>query len=207
MVPPKRPEARIRPLNLDAAAISPAAAVAALEGDSSRSIRALSLIQIHDRTVYRIDAGRRPVLVDASDGSRVEITAALAEAIARDALNRKEGTATVVELRKHDSQYTTGSLPAWRVTFAEGGDPVHVTQADGAFVPAGSRSRFRALAHDMHNFSIIREVVAANWFYRSLAILAGLVSIAGILTGYWLSLPPRRRRRKVRSTEPMSVQR
>jgi uncharacterized iron-regulated membrane protein len=81
--------------------------------------------------------------------------------------------------------------------------PLHVSQRDGALVPA--RSRFRAVVHDLHNMSIVQDLVAGDRFFRAFAIIAGTVALAGILTGYWLALPLRKPTRRARSTEPMSV--
>jgi uncharacterized iron-regulated membrane protein len=205
MVPARRPEVRTRPLQLEGATLSPQQALAIAAGDSAGAVRTVSLIQIHDRIAYRIDRGRRPILVDAATGARMEITAALAEAVAREAMNQAGGKVDVAAVRKHDAYYPTGSLPVWRVTFegAEGA-PSHVNRLDGTFIPAGSRSRLHSLAHDLHNFSIVQEVIAADWFFRTFAIVAGIVSVVSIITGYWLTLPRRKTTRRVRSTEPMS---
>ena len=206
MVPGHRPEARARPVPLGRATVSPREALAIALGDSAAEVRAASLVRIHQHVAYRIDSGRRPILVDAESGERIEITATLAEAVAREAMGRAGGTVRVEPVRKHDAFYPAGSLPVWRVRF-EGveGPPSHVSQLDGTFVPAGSRSRFRSLMHDLHNFTIIRKLVTADWFFRTLAIIAGVVSIVSIITGYWLALPRRPANRRVRSTEPMSI--
>jgi hypothetical protein len=206
MVPASRPEVRAKPLQLERATVSPQQALTIAQGDSAGAVRAVSLIRIHDRVAYRIDRGRRPVLVDAATGARIEITAVLAESVAREAMGQADGKLEVVAIRKHDSHYPTGSLPVWRVTI-EGaeGDPAHVNQLDGTFIPGGSRSRFRSLAHDLHNFSIVQEIISADWFFRTFAITAGVVAVISIITGYWLALPRRRATRRVRSTEPMSI--
>ena len=205
MIPGRAPRVIARALRLEQATVSPQQAIATAGGDSTGDIRSVALIQIHDRIVYRIDRGRRPILVDAASGARIEITAALAEAVARDAMNRPSGEVRVQPVTKHDALYPSGSLPAWRITIPGGAAPAHVSRLDGTFVPAQSRSRVRSLAHDLHNFSIIRELVAADWFSRSLAIIAGLVSVASILTGYWLALPRRKTARRPRSTEPLPI--
>ena len=201
MIPGPRPAVNARVLDVHQATVSPAQAALAAGGDSALNIRAMSLIQIHDQLVYRIDTGRRPILIGASSGQRLEIGAELAEAIAREGTGGTSAPATVDLVLNHDGLYTTGSLPVWRVRFGDG-VPAHVTQQDGTLVPPGSRSRFRAVSHDLHNFSILRELIPANWFYRSSAILLAAVSVISIVTGYWLAWP---RRRRVRTTEPMSI--
>jgi uncharacterized iron-regulated membrane protein len=203
MVPGPRTEVRVRPIPLSRAVVSPSQALARAGGDSTGEVRSTSLIRIHQHVAYRIDRGRRPLLVDAETGERLEITAALAEAIARDATGRSGGPAEVVTVRKHDALYITGNLPVWRVTFEGVEAPLHVSQLDGALVPA--RSRFRAVVHDLHNMSIVQDLVAGDRFFRAFAIIAGTVALAGILTGYWLALPLRKPTRRARSTEPMSV--
>ena len=204
MLPAHRQEARARPIPLDRATVSPRHAVAVALGDSVSQARSVSLIRIHQRVAYRIDGGRRPVLVDAETGERLTVTPALAEAVAREALGRTGGNAGVETVRKHDALYFSGNLPVWRVTFdGDDGPPSHVSQLDGAFIPG--RSRFRAIMHDMHNFAIIKEFVAPDWFSRSLAIISGTVAIISIITGYWLALPRRTPNRRTRSTEPMPI--
>jgi hypothetical protein len=205
MIPGRPPQVRTLPLELDRATVSPQQAIATASGDSAGAIRSVSLIRIHDRVAYRIDRGRRPILVDAASGERIEITATLAEAVAREAMNRPTGDVKVESVTRHDGFYPSGSLPAWRITVAGSSGPSHVSRLDGAFTPAGSRSRFKAVAHDLHNFSILRELVRADWFSRSLAIIAGVVSMASILTGFWLALPRRTPSRRQRSTEPLPI--
>lgn len=205
MIPGRPPQVATRPIQLEEAVVSPQQALAAAGADSSGAIRSVSLVRIHDRVAYRIDRGRRPVLVDAATGVRMEITPALAEAVAREATSRPSDRAQVEAVKKHDGFYPAGSLPVWRITFAGlENSPFHVSQLDGAFLPVG-RSAIRSLAHDLHNFSIIRKVVAAGWFSRTLAIVAGLVSVVSILTGYWLALPRRKPSRRPRSTEPLPI--
>ena len=205
MIPGRAPRVSSNPLRLDQATISPRQALAMATGDSAGEIRSMTLIQVHDRNAYRVDRGRRPILIDAATGDRIEITAALAEAVAREAMNQPDGKLQVEPVTKHDAFYPSGSLPAWRITVPGARAPAHVSRLDGTFLPAASRSRVRSLAHDLHNFSIIREVVAADWFSRSLAIIAGLVSVASIITGYWLALPRRKAARRPRSTEPLPI--
>ena len=206
MLPGHRPDARPQPIPLTRATVSPREALAIALGDSAGTVRAASLIRIHQHVAYRIDGGRRPILVDAETGQRIQITAALAEAVTREALGRPAGKIQVETVRKHDALYSTGSLPAWRVTVdGMDGPPSHVSQLDGTFIPGGSRSRFRALMHELHNFAFIQRVVAPDWFFRTLAIVAGVVAIISIVTGYWLALPPRQAARRARSTEPMSI--
>jgi hypothetical protein len=206
MIPGRPPQVRTLPLELEGATVSPQQAIGLASGDSAGAVRSVSLIRVHDRVAYRIDRGRRPVLVDAASGERIEITSALAEAVAREAMNLPTGAVTVAPVTRHDGLYPSGSLPVWRITVAGASSgPSHVSRLDGAFIPAGSRSRFKAVAHDLHNFSILRELVRADWFSRSLAIIAGVVSMASILTGYWLALPRRKPNRRPRSTEPLPI--
>lgn len=204
LVPGHAPQVRTMPLQLEHATVSPQQAMAIASGGSTGEIRSVSLIRIHDRVAYRIDRGKRPALVDAASGERIEITSVLAEAVAREAMHRPSGSVQIEPVTKHDGLYPSGNLPVWRIRFAGLDAPAHVSQLDGGFLPAG-RSGFRSVAHDLHNFSIIRKVVAASWFSRTLAIIAGLVSVGSILTGYWLSLPTRKAGRRARSTEPMSI--
>ena len=201
MLPGSRPstDGRAR-IDFSRASVSPAQVIAAM-GDSIPQVRSISIIQIYDLVAYRLDTARRPVLIDASSGGRIEITPALAESVARQAMGGGSGTLSVEVMSSHDRGYSTGSLPVYRV--AMGGTTGYVSQLDGAFIPSNTGRKWKALVHDLHNFSVIKLVIHPDWVYRTSAIFVSLVSIVSIFTGYWLALP--RPKRKARVTEPLTM--
>ena len=134
MVPGHRPEVAA-PGPLERAAVSPPEALVIALGDSGGEVRRHRWFVFTSESPIALTGGRQPILVDAESGERIEITANLAEAVAREAIGREGGTVRVEPLRKHDAFYPAGSLPVWRVRFegVEGG-PSHVSQLDGTFV-------------------------------------------------------------------------
>ena len=196
---PPSPDRRAR-IDFSRATVSPAQVIAAM-GDSNPPVRSISIIQVEDLVAYRMDTGRRPILIDASSGGRIEITPAIAESVARQAMGGGGGTMTVEVMTSHDRGYSTGALPVYRV--AMGGTTGYVSQLDGSFIPSNTGRKWKAVMHDLHNFSVIKLVIYPDWFYRTSAIIVSLVSIVSIFTGYWLALP--RPKRKARVTEPLTM--
>lgn len=195
-------------LEVGRAVISPAQAVARLaERDSAPRVRSVSLLQIADHVVYQVETRQRTVLVDASTGEPFEISAAVAEQVARSAFRGSPGQVTVERLTEYDARYSGGELPAFRVALGDSAATVsYVSARTGSIVTSDSRRRFRSIVGKLHDFSIIKAVISSDWVHRGLAIAACLLAIVSIFTGYWLALPRRTNpRRAGRSTEPMSI--
>lgn len=196
-----------KPLDVGRAVVSPAQALARLsERDSSGAVRSIALIQILDNVVYQVETRRRTVLVNAETGEPYEISEAVAERIARATFRGTAGNVAVERLTSYDTRYSSGDLPAFRVALGDSASTVsYVSARNGAIVSADSRRRLRSIVGKLHDFSVIKAVIGADWVHRGLAITACVLSIISIFTGYWLALPRRQVSRRVRSTEPMST--
>jgi Na+-transporting NADH:ubiquinone oxidoreductase subunit F len=198
-------DSRVAALDLTRATISPAQALAGLaQRDSTPPVRSLVLIQILDQLVYQVETTRRTLLVSAETGDRFEVTPGMAEAIARASFRGTPGTIGVERLDKYDARYSSGDLPAYRVSLGDQAATIsYVSARNGSVVSADSRRRMRSVVGKLHDFSALRVLTSSDWVRRGLAIGACVLSIISILTGYWLALPRRSPARRVRSTEPM----
>lgn len=190
--------------DLSRVTVPPGAVLAALSaGDSVPAVRSLALVQILDRVLYQIETPGQTILVDASNGQRFEISADVAQAVARKRFRGTPGQVTVEHLTAHDARYKTGTLPAYRVSFGDAAGTVAYVSARTGTLVQDRRRGFRVVVRRLHDFSILKDVIPADWVHRGLAIGACLLAIGGIVTGYWLALPPPKR--KTRVTEAMTM--
>lgn len=200
-------DGEVRPLQVGRAVISPAQAVARLsEGDSVSRVRSVALIQIADYVVYQVETRRRAVLINAETGEPFEISAAVAEQVARGAFRGMPGKVTVERLTEYDARYRGGDLPTYRVSLGDSAATVtYVSARNGTVVSADRGRRWRGVVGKLHDFSAIKAVISNDWVHRGLAITACALSIVSIFLGYWLALPRKQAARRARSTEPMSI--
>lgn len=180
-----------------AAVIAPAEAVAVASGNEPEGVRNINMWAVAGRLFYRVSLKGRPVqLVDATTGQLVRITPDLAEQIARYVFVIPEAPVDTVErVDSYSMRYAAGPLPAMRVVFADDNETVvYVGEADGSVRGGGISHRIRSVVAGLHTFYPLRVLVSAKGEKGAL-VLAGLITIAGVLTGYWLALPGRWRRR------------
>jgi Na+-transporting NADH:ubiquinone oxidoreductase subunit F len=198
----------LKPIEVARATISPAQVVARLaERDSTPPVRSIGLVMIADNVVYQVETRRRTLLINAETGEPFEISAAVAEQVARASLQGTPGQVAVERLTQYDARYSGGDLPTYRVSLGDSANTVsYVSARNGSIVSADSRRRLRGVVGKLHDFSAIKAVISADWVRRSLAITACVLSIISIFTGYWLAWPRGQVvRRPGRSTEPMSL--
>lgn len=190
-----RGQARPTAADFSRATLSPASAVAAAAaGDSGlHAIRAVELDRLGDRVIYRVRGTPRGIaLIDAATGERIVID----EALARDLAQRAQpaGTIAAAELIRANDRGYPGSLPAWRVRFADGEATwFHVGVQDGLINVSTTASRTSSTLHGLHTFGSLTALHIERRHIRLLLIGASLVALAVVATGYVLSLPRRRR--------------
>lgn len=175
------------------ATVSPAAALAvAAQGDSGLiPVGSVALDLVAGRLVYRISGPRgRSVLVDATSGDRVEIGESLAREVAA-AIAPQARVQRVLVLRKHDPGYPRGNLPAWRVVLDDRAETWVQLSNDGATVISTADQRGKATLHNLHTFAALRGLHLGSLGIRILFVVASVISIASVATGYYLSLPKR----------------
>jgi hypothetical protein len=180
-----------------AAEVAPAEAVEVASGRAPERVRNINMWAVAGRLFYRISLRDGPVqLVDATTGEPVTVTAELAEEIARSIFGLTEAPVDTVErVDQYSMRYAAGPLPAMRVLFADRNKTVvYVGIADGAVRGGGISHRIRSVVVGLHTFYPLRVLVSSKGEKGAL-VLAGLISIVGVLTGYWLALPVRWRRR------------
>jgi len=180
-----------------AAAIAPAEAVAVASDHAPERVRNLNMWAVASRLFYRVSLKDGPVqLVDATTGQLVTITPDLAEQIARAIFVMPEAPVDTVErVDEYSMRYGAGPLPVMRVVFADDDNTVvYVGVADGAVLGGGTSHRIRAIVSGLHSFYPLRILISARGEKGAL-ILAGVLMIVGVLTGYWLALPVRWRLR------------
>lgn len=182
------------------ATVSPAAAVAAAAlGDSGLTeVRAVVLDMLAGRLVYRLSAPRgRGMLVDAATGERLQIGESLAREVAA-ALAPRAGVREVVRLEGYDGGFPRGMLPAWRVVLNdEAGTWVHLSR-DGQASSNTREQRRKSVYHDLHTFATLQQLHLGRPAIRFLFVVASVISLGVVVTGYYLSLP--RRWRTLRRT-------
>jgi uncharacterized membrane protein YkoI len=189
-----RGQGRAAPPDYARATVSPAAAVAAATtGDSGlRGIRAVELDRLGDRVIYRVKgAPRGTALIDATTGVRIVISESLARELAQRAV--PGGTIESAELIRANDRGYPGSLPAWRVRFADADATwFHLGLQDGLVNISTTTSRTSSTLHGLHTFGSLTALHIERRHIRLLLIGASLVALAVVVTGYVLSLPRRR---------------
>ncbi len=182
------------------AAVAPVEAVAIASGHAPERVRNINLWAVAGRLFYRVSLDDGSVrLVDATTAEPVTITPGLAEQIARAVFVIPEAALDTIErVDGYSMRYAAGPLPAIRVVFADGNKTVvYVGVADGAVRGGGTSHRIRSVVGGLHTFYPLRVLVSAKGEKGAL-VLTGLITIVGVLTGYWLALPDRWRQKLAR---------
>lgn len=180
-----------------AAAVAPAQAVIAASGGAPERVRNINMWGVAGRLFYRVSLDAGPVqLVDATTGEPVTVTPELAEQIARAIFGLPEAPIDTVErVDRYSMRYAAGPLPAMRIVFGDGNNTVvYVGVADGTVLGGGASHRIRSVVAGLHTFYPLRVLVSTNG-EKGILILASVICIVGVFTGYWLALPGRWRRR------------
>ncbi len=175
------------------AVVSPADAQAlAASGDSGlREIRSVELDRLGSRVFYRVRGAGGTMLVDAAQPQRLEVTEALAREVAAGMF--PQGTIEGVELlKRHDRGYPNGALPAYRVRFGDrAGTLVHLSVRDGLLAVSNKDLQLNGTLHGLHTFASLRSLGLSRVPIRRLLIVASLIALVVVITGYYMSLPRR----------------
>ena len=185
------------PPDYSGSTVSPAQAVALVAGREADSgaVTSLTLLRLGGRSAYQIIVkGGRSYLVDAGSGERVVITPELAQLIATESLGGDVPVRGVDQLAHHDFRYPAGPLPAYRVLFADPRETVaYVSVRDGSVRLSDWRHRVRATIGGLHTFQPVELLSGSDSLRVTLLHLTSLISVALIATGYYMSLPTRRK--------------
>lgn len=186
-------------IDMRQAAISPAAAITLVrsrEGDSTE-VRRLQFVAIDLEPYYKIDTkGGKSFLLSAATGARLLITREVAERIARRGFSETTPVVSASEISRHSFEYAGGPLPAWRLAFGDDQKTIaYVSKRDGSVAHSSAGHRLRAFVSGLHTFDQL-ELIGGSERLKKLALhLTSLITIALVLTGYYVVLPTRWRRR------------
>ncbi|MDX2121134.1 MAG: PepSY domain-containing protein [Gemmatimonadota bacterium] len=181
------------PPDFSRATVAPAAALAlATSGDSALTgVRAVEFERLGPHFIYRVRGKGRTVLVDAERGVRFLVDEALARRLAAETVPGA-GIRSAELIRSYDRGYGNGSLPVWRVTLDDAaGTLVHLSQRDGVLGTSTSSKRMHLTMHNLHTFATLKVLGLPRGPIRWLLVLASVVSLVAVLTGYYMSLPKR----------------
>lgn len=186
-------------VGLREARTSPAQAIEVIEQRVGEPVNVvdLNVRQVQDRPVYEIvTLEHGTYLVDIDQGQVLEITAQLAEAIARDKASVQGEVQSIEKLTAHDLYYPFGNLPVYRVVFeGDGSNMYYISAVNGEFSRSNTLTRLRAAISSLHTFEPLTLLVQQNSVRKGLLGLTALVGVMTALTGYLLALLPYLRRR------------
>ncbi|MEP6574280.1 MAG: PepSY domain-containing protein [Gemmatimonadota bacterium] len=176
--------------------LSPSQVLQRLSGHAGGPVTGLDVVQFGSRALYQARfADKSSAFLDASDGSEVVITAALARTMAEAAAGRP-APADAIEVRAHDADYPSGALPIFRLIYGDDKKTsVDVSPRTAEVRVNDSRRRMRRMVGSLHTFGSLRALVRSPTTVHQIFIFASVVSLLVVLTGYVLALPRRRRRR------------
>lgn len=163
------------------------------------AIRSVTLAPLLDAIVYQVTPTRgEPVLIDAGTGAMVTITGKRASAIA-SSVEPGSAPVSVEHIVTRPIGYG-GRLPAWRVAFGDDAATVAiVAEATGEMTRTQRRDRILMVAgHYMHVFVPMKQLPGGEVTRKAALVATGLVAVLSIVSGYWLALPVRLRRRQKR---------
>jgi uncharacterized iron-regulated membrane protein len=192
----KDPARREVAIDYRTAVVSPAEAIRSVAGPDSTgaTVRSLALVRVGTRPAYQLGmTDGRTQLVDATSGRELRITAELAESLARLEVGNGPALVRVEAIGGRDA---AGQPMAYRVMVADPASTwIEVSRRDGSVWRRSARSRFQDVMSELHTFEAVRALYAGPRGQYWLVVTAGTASLTLILTGYWLILPRRLRRR------------
>ena len=183
--------------DLSTVQMSPAMAAALVTGDSSAT-RTVDLIGIGGRAFYQVKVkGGSQHLLDALSGDVLTITPAVAESLARLALNVGEAPLLSVERVTKRTPYIFGPLPAFQVNFGDPARTVALVGERNGMVRGETRARqVRYFLTQLHTFAPIENITGRPETQEVGLWLVSGIALILVFTGYYLALPVRWRRRR-----------
>ena len=175
-------------------------AISAVESDLGQEVRVIGVkvARLATGIAYEIalEDGRQR-LVDALTGTRVTITHAMAERIARAAVPNGGEIVNTALLSRRDYHYS-GSLPVYKILFGDARRTlVYVSAATGQIEQSSQFSRTHAWVTSIHTFEPVRLISEHNAIRVGLLVFFSVVGIGAVCTGFYLALPVRLRRSQI----------
>jgi hypothetical protein len=179
--------------------ISPAEAISRMEQHTGQpaNVTDIRLRQINNDILYaiRLEEGGEQ-LVNATTGEEFVFTPELATSIIRKNFRIETPLIEVRKLESHSRDYPWGSLPVYRLDFADDGSANYfVAEQDLKIFRSSTLTRVRAAINSLHAFDPVKLISDNDWVRKGLLIVIGTIGLAGALIGVWLTLPIGRGRR------------
>jgi hypothetical protein len=173
------------------AGVAPAAIIANLAHTSADTeLQAISLRALGAQPVYVFETSRGSQLFDARSGAPVVIDSSRARELALAGYPGRP-VARVSRLEGHDAQYPDGPLPVFRVVFGDAdGTVVHVSSQGTLTAGLGRLVQVRRFISGLHVFRPVRTLTGSEGARHTLLHLISVLTMAVVLTGYWMVLPP-----------------
>lgn len=200
MIIPLAPPARGPQARIDFATLTITPAQAAQTAGPLRPDKAIDGVvmrRLGDRIVYVvwITDGAPPVLVDAASGEVVAITPELARGLAVEGL---PGNPPITRFERFDTRPFGyfGPVPSYRADIDDGnGTRAWVNAATGEVQRNAGSARVKGFISSLHEFMPLNGLPGENRTRRTALWITSIITIAVALTGYWMALPTRRKRR------------
>jgi hypothetical protein len=193
------------PIDFTAAVVTPEEAVriagGVAEAQPLPGVRSIQFGRIEDRLVYKLAVeGEDLRLVDARTGEIVTITEETAIRLARIEF---ASDAEIVDVRlteDRDPWYQYGPLPAWRIAFDDSRRSIsYVAAHDGSVRRSDRITRLKSAIVGTHTFDTL-GVVGLLGVKVPLLILASIIGLLSVVTGYYLSVTMFARKRRSKRT-------
>lgn len=173
--------------------ISPADAVAAVEGDptSNASINWVNLQRIENTMVYAVHLSNGQTrLVDASSGEGFEVSESMAIDIIRSRYPGKADIQNLSLVKEHSLTYPWGPIPAYQIIFEDHPSVWFFVSVNSGDIQRSSWvTRARTAITSMHTFEPLNLVFSQQRYRKGLLIALGGVGLGVAVTGYYMSLP------------------
>jgi hypothetical protein len=177
------------------AVLSPAEVIARLETDSTAPVetKSIKLRQINEHLLYAVKlADGSEQLIDAASGERFHFTEELAESIVRSSMDIDAPVAEIERLTEHSTVYPWGSLPVYRVVFADRASASYfLAQSDLKVFLSTPVTRVRSAIISLHEFGPIKLLGGEWWIRKGLLISISGIALLGAIAGMLLTLPRR----------------
>ena len=199
------------PVDFTAAVVTPEDAVrtasGAAESDPLPGALGIHFGRIEDRLVYKVRIEGQPLrMVDARSGEIVTITEGRAE---RMALAEFATDANIVDLRfteDRDPWYRFGPMPVWRIEFDDAKRSVsYVAITDGSIRRSDRITRLKGAIAGTHTFETLGAVGLLG-VQVPLLILASIIGLLSVVTGYYLSVTMFARKRRAKRARAASTE-
>jgi hypothetical protein len=180
------------------AALSPATAVEIAQRmvESDAPAKRINFRAVHDRPTYAIKLEGIPeIVIDAVSGDPFEMSPEFAKAIVMFNFPGIEPPLVVTKLDRRTLTYPYGGLPAFRVESQHDSSTRYfVSSVDGRIFQSTLLTRVRGALVSLHDFSTLK-LITENENVRVLSLwVVSIIALFGTIIGYYIALPPRRRR-------------